>query len=227
MSRHETIFVNGTSIYYEHAGEGKPVILVHGNGGSHEIFHVAIEQLVNSGYHVYALDSRGQGQNPPLNEYHYSDMAEDVFQFMQALNLYKPAYYGFSDGGIIGLQLLIAHPDSISCMIGSGANIRPEGALPEVVSSIESEYTWNPKPLLKLMIDEPHISHEELGRIQVPVLLTSGQYDVILHEHTNEMVSHIPGCEVLFLEGENHGSYIEYSDKIAPIILNFMKKNNY
>ncbi|MCI7812931.1 MAG: alpha/beta fold hydrolase [Lachnospiraceae bacterium] len=65
---HYTIEVNGVSLYYEVAGEGKPVVLVHGNGGNHKVFHVEIQQLVDAGYQVYALDSRGQGENEPLDE---------------------------------------------------------------------------------------------------------------------------------------------------------------
>ena len=67
------------------AGEGKPDVLVHGNGGNHKVFHTESQQLVDAGYQVYALDSRGQGENAPLDEYHYDDMAEDVYQFINKL----------------------------------------------------------------------------------------------------------------------------------------------
>ena len=68
IGEHATIEVNGVSLYYAVAGEGKPVVLVHGNGGSHTAFTVEMQQLVDAGYQVYALDSRGQGANEPLDE---------------------------------------------------------------------------------------------------------------------------------------------------------------
>ena len=227
LGEFKAIEVNGVELHYQHAGEGKPIILVHGNGGSHKVFDVAVGQLVDAGYSVYALDSRGQGANAPLEEYHYKDMAEDVYQFMQALKLEKPAYYGWSDGGIIGLELLIAHPDSVSLMIGSGTNIRPDGAVPEVMDGIKADYEKTKNPLEELMINEPNITAEELKTIDVPVLLTVGENDAILPEHTQEIAADLPNCEVKILPGEDHGSYIEHSDKIAPIIIDFLKQNNY
>ena len=73
-----SIDVNGVNIVYQIKGRegGKPVILLHGNGGEHDHLSVMVEQLDSAGYLVYALDSRGQGANAPVEEYHYVDMAE-------------------------------------------------------------------------------------------------------------------------------------------------------
>ena len=68
IGEHKTIEVNGVSLYYEVAGVGKPVVLVHGNGGSHEALHTETEALVAAGYQVFAGDSRGQGANERLTE---------------------------------------------------------------------------------------------------------------------------------------------------------------
>ena len=107
------IEVNGVSLHYAVMGEGRPVVLVHGNGESHDLFDTQIGQLTEAGYRVYAPDSRGHGANEPLNEYHYSDMAEDMYQFIQKMGLKKPAFYGHSDGGIIGMLLEIIHSGTL------------------------------------------------------------------------------------------------------------------
>ena len=101
----QTVTVNGVTLHYAAAGEGRPVVLIHGNGEDHSIFGVEMEQLISAGYRVYAPDSRGHGANAPMAEYHYREMAEDVYEFIKALKLEKPALYGHSDGGIIGLLL--------------------------------------------------------------------------------------------------------------------------
>ena len=80
------IQVNGVCLHYAVAGEGRPVVLVHGNGEDHHLFDVEIQQLVAAGYKVYAPDSRGHGRNTPESEYHYADMAEDIYQFIHALS---------------------------------------------------------------------------------------------------------------------------------------------
>ena len=122
-----SIEVNGVRIHYAVVGEGRPVVLVHGNGESHDLFDTEIEQLVSEGYRVYAPDSRGHGANEPLEEYHYSDMAEDMYCFIRSLELNKPAFYGHSDGGIIGLMLEMIHPRTLGVLAASGANLTPEG----------------------------------------------------------------------------------------------------
>lgn len=76
--------LNGQVIYYEKCGEGSPVILVHGNGETHKIFDVLIAELSKK-HTVYAMDSRGHGQSAAVTEFHYSDMADDVFE------LYMPS----------------------------------------------------------------------------------------------------------------------------------------
>ena len=51
------IKVNNIELYYEKYGEGKPIILIHGNQETHEIFDKLIEKL-KSNYQVFAIDSR-------------------------------------------------------------------------------------------------------------------------------------------------------------------------
>lgn len=67
-----TAQVNGVCLHYAAVGAGKPIVLVHGNGESHELFNVEIRQLVDARYRVFAPDSRGHGANERLNEYHYA-----------------------------------------------------------------------------------------------------------------------------------------------------------
>ena len=91
------VTVNGVSLHYAKVGEGRPVVLVHGNGEDHDLFDTQIRQLSDAGYCVYAPDSRGHGANEALSEYHYEDMAEDIYQFIQTLKLGKPLFYGHSE----------------------------------------------------------------------------------------------------------------------------------
>ena len=56
----DTIEVNGVSLFHAAEGAGKPVILLHGNGGSHNDLETTQRELAQAGYMVYALDSRGQ-----------------------------------------------------------------------------------------------------------------------------------------------------------------------
>lgn len=58
------ITVNDTRLYYRKLGRGKPLLLVHGNGESHEIYDKILTPLSRN-YTVYAIDSRGCGKSDP------------------------------------------------------------------------------------------------------------------------------------------------------------------
>lgn len=227
--RSDTVEVNNISLYYEVKGSGKPIILVSANGGDHTNLYTERDQLVKAGYKVYSLDSRGQGNSTVLEEYHYEDMAEDIYQFIQALKLDKPAYYGWSDGGITGLLLSVRHPEALSIMAVSGANINPEGANPEdeVVKEVKAEYEETHDPLLRLMLDEPHIEPEELSAITFPVLVTAGETDLILPEHTKLIADSLPNGKMEIVTGHDHQTYIYQSEIMGDMLIDFLKENNY
>lgn len=213
--------VNGVQLHYAVVGEGRPVVLVHGNAEDHNLFTVEIEQLAEAGYRVYAPDSRGHGANEPLEEYHFDDMAEDMYQFIRAMGLEKPALYGHSDGGIIGLLLEIHHPGTLGILAVSGANLVPEGVDPSILEEYWEAYEEEHDPLIALMLTEPHIEEDQLRSITIPVLVTAGEYDLILPEETYRIAEALPDAELVIMEGEDHGSYIEDSDIMGEMLLDF------
>lgn len=223
----EFIEVNGQKLLYAVRGpeNGKPVVLVHGNGGSHKSMLTQAKQLARAGYRVYSPDSRGHGANAPLDEYHYTDMAEDTYQFISALNLDKPALYGWSDGGIIALMLEMYHPGTCSLIALSGANLTPDcgEGFEEFKQWIYDNYT----PLTAMMLSEPDIKPEELGAITCPALVTGGTEEMISVEHTTLIAESIPNSKLIIFEGEDHGSYIKRSPKMGRALISFLKENNY
>ena len=221
------VSVNGIIMHYTVAGEGKPIVLIHGNGEDHRIFSVEINQLVAAGYKVYAPDSRGHGENDPMPEYHYADMAEDVYEFIRAMGLEKPAFYGFSDGGIIGLLLEIGHPDTLGVLAVSGTNLSPEGLIPSFIEEYTAINEEHPDPLVTLMLTEPHISPELLAGIRIPVLVTAGEHDLVLLSETEKISAAIPDAEMVVVENEDHGSYIIGSETMGKLLIDFLKRVQY
>ncbi len=220
----EILTVNGVCIHYAVAGEGRPVILVHGNGESHDLFDTETEQLVSAGYKVFAPDSRGHGANEPLEEYYYADMAEDMYCMIRSLKLNKPAFYGHSDGGIIGLILEMTHPGTLGVLAASGANLSPEGLDTGFLEKYTKINEESPDPLLTLMLTEPNINPEELRKIKIPVLITAGENDLIIPAETRRIADHLPNAELVILEGEDHGSYIDNSEIMGKLLIEFFNK---
>ena len=218
------IEVNGVCLHYAALGEGKPALLIHGNGEDHDLFFTQIRQLTEAGYRVYAPDSRGHGANPPLPEYHYADMAEDVFAFIRALGLSKPALYGHSDGGIIGLLLELRHPGTLGCLAVSGTNLSPAGLDPAFLAEFTALNEQEPDPLVTLMLTEPDIDPAALRRIAVPVLVTAGEHDLILPEETARLAAALPDSRLVIVPGADHGSCIAGSEIMGELLLDFLKQ---
>lgn len=215
------IQLNGQVIYYEKTGEGSPVILMHGNGETHKIFDALIPKLSRQ-HTVYALDSRGHGMSAPADELHYEDMAQDLAAFVAALDLIKPAFYGFSDGGIVGLIAASSHPAMFSSIAVSGANLTPRGLKCSIKFPIWLKYLRTKKSRLRLMLKEPHITKASLAKICVPALILAGSRDIVKKSETKRIASAIPGAVLKILPGETHSSYVVHSEKVFPILNEFL-----
>ena len=114
--------VNGIELYYAVYGKGSPVILLHGGLGNSDYWGNLIPALADR-YQVIVMDSRGHGRSTrDAQPYGYDLMASDVLALMDFLKLPKADIVGWSDGGIIGLDIAMNHPDRIGKLFAFGAN---------------------------------------------------------------------------------------------------------
>ena len=219
------ITVNGVKLYYETIGSGKPLVMVHCNSMDHKIFRRAAQVLAQR-YTVYLPDSRDHGKSQKVKTLHYEDMAEDMLQFIQTLCLEKPVFYGFSDGGIIGLLLAARCPDLLSALIVSGASLRPDSTkdLPLRFFRLWSHVDRSDK--MRIMLREPDITDEMLRAIRVPTFVTAGEKDVIKPSHTAHIAETIPGAQLKIFAKAGHTGYIMRSTKIADYILSVLPETN-
>ena len=216
------ITVNNINLHYEVYGEGKPIILLHGNQESHEIFDKLISKL-ESGFKVYAIDSRCHGKSENPKDVSYDLMCQDVIEFITKLNIEKPILYGFSDGGIIGLLIAIKEPNLLSKLIISGAQLNPGGADLKTIILDRVSYFFTRNKLIKMMVKEPNIKVEDLSKIIVPAHVIAGEKDLIKYEHTKLIADNIKNSTLEIVPNENHGSYIVHNDKIYEIIKGYLK----
>lgn len=215
------IKVNDIELYYEKYGMGKPIILIHGNQESHEIFDKLIEKL-KSNYEVFAIDSRCHGKSENPKEISYNLMCDDIINFIKELNIEKPILYGFSDGGIIGLLVAIKEHDLLSNLIISGANITPDVFTTFDLLLTKLFYFFTRSKYIKMMLDEPNITIEDLKKITIPVHVLAGEKDIIKLEHTKLIANNIKNSTLEIIKNENHGSYIIHSDKLYEIIKKYI-----
>ncbi|WP_433834637.1 alpha/beta fold hydrolase [Flavobacterium anhuiense] len=215
------VAINGAKIYYEEYGKGEPLLLIHGNSGSIKSMGNQIDYF-KSKYRVIAVDSRGQGKSElKTDSLTYVQITKDMEALVNHLKLDSISIIGWSDGGIVGLQMGISGKSKIKKIVTMGANLRPDStavnswAIKEVLnmrkvvfSKIKEKDTSENWLLLKqltgLVVDQPNIPAKDLSKIKAKVLVVGGDKDVIKNEHTVEIFENLSKAQLCILPGETH-----------------------
>ena len=120
------------ALHYAEKGQGKPLLLLHGNGEDHTYFVHQMEYFSRT-RRVIALDTRGHGASPRgESPFTIQQFAEDLLHFMDSHELAQADLLGFSDGGNIALTFALRHPERVGRLILNGANLDPAGVRPSV-----------------------------------------------------------------------------------------------
>jgi len=243
-NRSGSVAVNGIRIWYGVFGHGSPVILVHGGMGNSNYWGLQIPALA-AHYQVIVLDSRGHGRstrNSAPITYHL--MASDVIALMDALNIPKASLVGWSDGGIIGLDIAIHHPERLTKLFAFGAQSDLSGNKDDgdknpvfvaYMRRTKDEYPkLSPTPtelnafseqLNKMWDTEPHFSDEQLRGIKVPTWIVDGDRDeLIKREHTDRMAVLIPSAGELILPNVSHFAFLQDPEQFNEALLHFLSR---
>jgi pimeloyl-ACP methyl ester carboxylesterase len=116
--------VPGGRIYYEAAGQGDPVILIHGGFGDRRMWDAQFAALAR-GFRVVRYDHRGFGRSTrPTAPY---SATQDLLALLDHLEIPAAHIVGNSMGGGIALDFAVLHPDRVKklVVVSSGANGYP------------------------------------------------------------------------------------------------------
>jgi pimeloyl-ACP methyl ester carboxylesterase len=156
-------------------------------------------------------------------------MMQDTAALLRQLKLKHVDVVGFSDGGILALMLAVRHPELVRRLVISGVNISPEGLVTENLEGLRADDTPNPKTIDEKLSHlwatsptEDELSMALLATIQQPVLLVSGDHDVITLEHTLQIFHALPNSELCVLPGTDHGTFSSRPEWLNPIIGAFL-----
>ncbi len=238
--------VNGLRMYYELHGSGPPLLLIHGGAGNGMQFEHQVPDFEKT-HTLIVPDCRAQGRtNDRPGPLTYHGMAEDMIALLDALHLKRVDVMGWSDGGNIGLDMAMHHPDRVSHLVTFGANFRPDGVSPQDMAWNASATAdsfgpgmregWtklNPQPehyaeamdkILVMWRTLPRWTAADLGRIRAKCLICAGEHDLIRREHTDALARAIPHAEEWIVPGASHGAMIERPDLVNPKVLAFLKR---
>ncbi len=213
-----TVQLENVNMHYVVYGDGEqPLILIHGNGGSAKSLAEAASYLAND-YTVYVIESRCHGQSSDPGTINYDLMADDVAQFIGALNLERPYIMGHSDGGIVALTLAYRYPDMPGAIISCGANTEPSKMKPYFTIGVRINNIFHPDKLNDMMLEQPHITEEQLGRIKVPAYIVAGEHDIMWLSDTVFIHNSIEGSSIAIIKGAGHSTYMSHDGKQAYVL---------
>ncbi len=223
------VSVNGIRMYYEIYGEGAPLVLLHGNGGSIGNQRNRIDYFSKK-YKVIAIDSRAHGKSiDSTSVLNYEMMAKDINDLLDTLKIDSAYIWGQSDGGILALLLSIHYPNKVRKAAGFGTNLRPDttavvAELLHFAEQVEKASTnKKEKQLMHLLIYEPHIPVSDLHKIRAPFLVMMGDRDAIQIEHSAEIFKNIPQGFLFVMPGSTHGGAYERPDWFNMILEDFFR----
>ena len=234
--------VNGISVYYAVYGSGPPVILLHGGLANADYWGNQIKALMPRRT-VIVMDSRGHGRSTrDARPYGYDLMADDVVGLMDFLKIPKADVVGWSDGGILGLDLAIRHKDRVGKIFAFAANTVPSGVKDDVEknptfaafikragdeyrshSATPNEYDAFVEQISKMWASEPNWTDAQLAAIAAPVLVVDGDHDeAIKREHTEYIAAAIPHAGLLILPNASHFAFLQDPELFNFAMLHFL-----
>jgi pimeloyl-ACP methyl ester carboxylesterase len=113
----KTIKVNGLDVHYYTAGQGEPLVVIHGGGGDARSWISNIEELSEK-YTVYAPDLPGYGGSQRLaGDYYIPELSDFIGSFASSLGLEKFNLVGHSMGGGVALDYALKSPQKIKKLV--------------------------------------------------------------------------------------------------------------
>jgi pimeloyl-ACP methyl ester carboxylesterase len=234
--------VNGIQMYYAVFGKGDPVLLIHGGLGHADIWASQVATLSKT-HEVIVADSRGHGRSTRTDEpYGYDLMASDYLALLDYLKIDKTALVGWSDGGIIGIDIALHHPERLTRLFAQAANVTTDGVDPSVLtnktfaayiersgrdykklSKTPDQYDAFVAQIGHMWESQPAWTKEQIGKITTPTAIVAGDHDeAIKRAHTEYMASAIPGARLIILPNASHFAMLQAPDEYSQAVLNFI-----
>jgi pimeloyl-ACP methyl ester carboxylesterase len=231
--------VRGIKMYTEEYGSGKPLLLIHGNGGNMGAFGNTIPYFAQK-YKVIAVDSRAHGRTTDNRDsLSFEMMADDFDALLTAMHIDSAYVLGWSDGGINALVLAMRHPDKVIKLASTGANLVPDstGLIPSYWKDERKEFAnWQKRMPLKtdkdkntykvFMLDwvQPNIPFSALKAIKCPSLIIGGDRDLIPVRHTVDIAQAINKSYLWIVPNSGHATLIEHRDEFNKTVDEFFTR---
>lgn len=234
----------GARIWYSTYGVGLPVVLLHGGLGHSANWGYQVPDLLNNGFRVILIDSRGHGRSTRDDRpYTYEQMASDLLAVLNTLHLEKVSLVGWSDGAVTALIFADRYPNRVSGVFFFGCNMDGSGTKEfeptpaisrcfkrhatdyEKLSQTPDQFDEFVKAVGAMQRTQPNYSAQDLTRISVPVTIVQSQYDEFIKlEHAKYLAQNIPHAEFIYLEDVSHFAPLQRPKQFNAVMLRFLCK---
>lgn len=220
-----TVEIDGIPTFYELAGEGPPLLLLHGGHGAALDLRAQRDELA-ARFQVHVPERPGHGSTPDRpGLLHYADGVAHTLAFLDALGIRSSHVVGFSDGAIIGLLLARDHPERVSTLTAISGNLDPSGfsgtaGEPDSTIDPATASLWD--RVVHLWRTEPQIDPATLASITAPTLIMSGDRDTIRPDHTLSIAAAIPGAQLCLVPGADHNLLTDRARLVNSVLSDFL-----
>jgi pimeloyl-ACP methyl ester carboxylesterase len=239
----------GVRIYYHLVGEGAPLVLQHGFASSSGIWHrLGWINALKTERQVIAIDARGHGASSKPHTpsaYGVASFVADIVAVLDALDIERADYMGYSMGSWIGFGLARFRPERLRALILGGAG--PECERCTAFHDLDGQQADGFVEALETMMGEPlmprtrealkandlraltalmqHTPDEPpwAPALPGPALLFAGTADV-RYATVAQCAARLPNAEFIALPGRNHFQAIADLETLAPRVVAFLRK---
>jgi len=235
----------GLRTYYEVAGDGSPLLLLHGGMCPVETFD-GLTPLLAAQHRVYTPERRGHGRTPDVEgPITFAIMAADTIAFMEALPLERADLVGWSDGAAVALRVALRRPDLVRRLVLIGQPVNSASVDASAKSELEEKGIDVLPPFLRDLyaavspdgpehfetvfeklspqwLSDDEIELADLKAVQAPTLVMAGEQDVLTAEHGAEMRDALPDGRLQIVADASHGLPMEQPDVTSRFVLDFL-----
>ncbi|MCB8981906.1 MAG: alpha/beta hydrolase [Ardenticatenaceae bacterium] len=226
------------------------LVLIHGAGSSRLTWPGALRRLPNTA--VYTIDLPGHGRSALPGRQTVADYAQDVIQFLEKMALENVVLMGHSMGGAIAQQISLAAPPNLIglVLIGTGAKLRvapafTEGIQTDFTATVDllNQYFWGSEPDPKVLAANrrnmltcpPEVMlgdfqacdqfdlRDRVAEIVLPTLvISSGRDQMTPAKFGQFLAEQLPRAEFAFIGEAGHMMMLEFPDRVAALVQDFL-----
>jgi pimeloyl-ACP methyl ester carboxylesterase len=236
-------------MYYEEYGAGKPLLLLHGFGGSVKNWHPFVAQLKER-YRLIVVDLRGHGYSTnPDNQFTHREAASDVLLLLEKLGICRFSAMGISTGGMVLLHLATRQPSCVdSIVLVSASPHFPDQArvimrksifarMPRQVQEMYRECAQRGDEQIRQLIEQFNALHnnyddmnftaQDLSTITARTLVVHGDRDQFFPvEIPISLCRSIPNATLWMIPGGDHVPIYNSAVPFVPTVLRFLDGTN-